>query len=248
MKRIIISGGNEGIGYYMTKQFLDQGFMVAVLDIKANNLEELKEIYQDLLLFHICDISDEKATNIAINKIMTILGNIDYVIHNACKCIFKDFNSVTLEEIKEVFNVNYFGCINMSKAILPYMLKQNRGKIFFTSSGVGVTGFYGISGYASSKGAIESLAKCLNIEYKDADISFHILHPPLTRTTSASPLPVPDQFKADPEKVGRGLAKNIDINKFFICHSSPQRLQTRMAYRFPFFLGKFLSKMSKNQK
>lgn len=107
-------------------------------------------------------------------------------------------------------------------------------------------GFVNISAYAASKGALEVLAKCLNIEYQNSGVTFHLLHPPLTRTTSSSPLPVPRKFMADPEKVGRGLAKNLHRNRFIICHSFAQRLQTRMAYLFPIRLGKLMSKMTAN--
>ena len=47
MDRIILTGGNEGIGYYMTSQFLIDGHMVAVLDLKLDNLESLKQDYTD---------------------------------------------------------------------------------------------------------------------------------------------------------------------------------------------------------
>jgi hypothetical protein len=77
-----------------------------------------------------------------------------------------------------------------------------------------------------------------------AGITLHILHPPLTRTVSSSPLPVPPDFMADPEKVGRGLAKNLGKKSFIICHSGSQRLRTSMAYRFPIGLGKLMSKMA----
>jgi hypothetical protein len=50
---------------------------------------------------------------------------------------------------------------------------------------------------------------------------------------------------ADPEKVGRGLAKNLGKKSFIICHSFGQRLQTRMAYRFPIKLGRFMSMMTR---
>ena len=105
-------------------------------------------------------------------------------------------------------------------------------------------GFENISAYASSKGALESLAKCMNIEYQGTGISFHLIHPPLTKTTSAKPLPVPEEFKADPQKVGIGIAKNIHKKRFIICHSFAQRIQTRMAYILSIKLGKFMSKMT----
>jgi hypothetical protein len=84
----------------------------------------------------------------------------------------------------------------------------------------------------------------MNIEYHGTGISFHLIHPPLTNTTSAEPLPVPKKFKADPQKVGSGIAKNIHKKRFVICHSLGQRIQTRMAYMLTMRLGKFMSKMT----
>ena len=98
------------------------------------------------------------------------------------------------------------------------MREKKEGRIIFTSSGVGVTGFGNISPYVSSKGAIESLAKCLEIENQDYGITFHIMHPPLTNTASSSELPVPKEFMADAEKdvykrQGYGYAKTSASEK-----------------------------------
>ena len=112
------------------------------------------------------------------------------------------------------------------------MQAQKGGKIIFTSSGVGVTGFIGISPYASTKGALESLAKCLNIEYASDGISFHIIHPPLTRTKSASPLPVPKEFMADPQKVGFGIAKHIFSKRFYYM----SQLQSKVSNSYLLFM------------
>jgi len=112
-------------------------------------------------------------------------------------------------------------------------------------SAVGVTGFPDISAYASSKGALETLAKCLDLEYHDMGIRFHILHPPLTKTKSAEPLPIPQQMKVEPELVGRGLAKRIDGRQFVICHNRALQLQLRMMYLFPMAMGKLLTKGAK---
>ncbi len=127
------------------------------------------------------------------------------------------------------------------------MEKQQVGKIILASSGVGVMGFVNISPYACSKGAIESFVKCMNIEYNAKGVTFQLYHPPLTRTKSSAPLPVPQEFMADPVKVGRGLAKRIDKKGFFICHSAMQSFQTRMIYLFPIAMGKLMSKMTQRQ-
>jgi NAD(P)-dependent dehydrogenase (short-subunit alcohol dehydrogenase family) len=148
------------------------------------------------------------------------------------------------ETYHDVMNINYFGALHLSQAVLPYMKNQKNGKVIFTSSGVGVTGFVNISPYASSKGAIEALAKCLNIEYQNYGISLHIFHPPLTRTKSAEPLPIPKEFMANPEIVGIGLAKHIHNKSFIICHNLGQKLQTLSCYLFPIKMGKLMSKMT----
>ena len=244
MSRIILTGGNEGIGFHMTSQFLRDGHMVAVFDLKLDNLNALKEKHKDTLLLFECDVSNPQAIIQSVDDTVSAFGGIDYAIHNACKCLFTSLENTTDNDYMSVFNVNYYGAINMIRAVLPAMKKQSYGRVFFTSSGVGVTGFVNISAYASSKGALESLAKCMNIEYKNTGISFHLIHPPLTNTTSAKPLPVPEGFKADPQKVGFGIAKNIHKKRFIICHSFPQRLQTRMAYLLSAKLGNFMSKMT----
>jgi NAD(P)-dependent dehydrogenase (short-subunit alcohol dehydrogenase family) len=231
-KRIIITGANEGIGYNIVKQLLFEQNCVAVFDIQTNILKELERDYPEQLLIIEGDVKDCKAINDAVNRCIMKFGGIDIAIHNACKCTFDGMENTSEETFREVFDVNYYGALRLTKAVIPHMKKNNRGKVIFTSSGVGIMGFINISPYASSKGAIESLAKCLNIEYQDFGITFYIFHPPLTRTKSSSPLPIPKEFMADPIRVGKGLAKNINKKTFIICHSFGQKIQTMGCYLF----------------
>lgn len=246
MSNIIISGANEGIGYYLVKELLDEKNKVAVLDLQTDNLSELKSVYGNNLLYYKVDMRCEKDIQNAVEKIINAFQTVDIAIHNACKCTFGMEADTDIDTYKDVFQVNYFGALNLAKSVLPYMQKQKSGNVIFTSSGVGVTGFSGLSPYASTKGAIESLAKCLKIEYAKYNISFHIFHPPLTRTKSSAPLPVPKEFMALPEKVGHGLAKHIKSKRFIICHSMSQKIQVLFCYLIPVKMGKLLSKMTAN--
>jgi len=246
MKKILVTGANQGIGYYMVKQLLTDGCQVSVLDLETDQLERLMKDYEDRLLPIKCDVKDETALTEAVKICIEKFGGIDIAVHNACRCTFESMEETDYSIYKDIFDINYFGALRLTKAVIPYMKKEGKGKIVFTSSGVGVTGFVNISSYASSKGAIESFAKCMNIEYQDKGITFHIFHPPLTRTKSASGLPIPKEFMADPVKVGNGLAKNIDKKSFIICHSFGQKVQTLGCYLFPIKMGKFLSKMTEN--
>ncbi len=246
MANFIITGANQGIGFYLVKQLLEDGNKVAVLDLQSDNLAELKKEYQGALLYFHADVRNNVDIKDAVDQTISEFGTVDIAVHNACKCTFETEANTDIDTYNDVFDVNYFGALRLAKCVLPYMVKQNKGKVIFTSSGVGVTGFMGISPYASTKGAIESLAKCLKIEYKKYNISFHIIHPPLTQTKSSEPLPVPKEFMALPETVGRGLAKNIMSKHFIICHSIFQKIQTMGCYYFPLKMGSLLSNMTAN--
>ena len=179
MNNIVITGANEGIGYYFIEQLLKDGNKIAVIDIETNNLEKLKIKYQNNLFFFKVDVRNEIDMHSSITKIAEYFHTIDIAIHNACLCTFDMEVDTNENTYKDIFEVNYFGALRLAKGVLPYMRKQKSGKIIFTSSGVGVTGFIGISPYASTKGALESLAKCLNLEYAKDNISFHIALPPI---------------------------------------------------------------------
>lgn len=244
MANIIITGANQGIGYYLVEQALKDGNKVAVLDIEIDHLKDLVQVFPKQLLCYKADVRDDTQINAAVKEIIADFYPIDIAIHNACLCTFSKEDDTDLDMYEQVFNVNYYGGLRLAKSVLPYMQAQKGGKIIFTSSGVGVTGFTGISPYASTKGALESLAKCLNIEYAPDGISFHIIHPPLTHTKSAAPLPVPKEFMADPQKVGYGIAKHLFSKRFIICHSFGQKFQTLACYLFPIKMGRLMSKMS----
>ncbi|MEX1308153.1 MAG: SDR family oxidoreductase [Eubacteriales bacterium] len=243
MGNVLISGANEGIGYSLALQLLKDGHCVHVLDINIDNIIKLKNEYPESINGYKCDVSkyDEVA------KIVTkIRLPIDIAIHNACKCTFSRFMDTSTETYKEVFDVNYYGAINISKAVIPTIKEQRPCKIMFVSSGVAVMGFSNLSPYASSKSAIETLAKCLNLEYKDSGITFQIIHPPLTKTRSSSPLPIPKEFMQTPQEVGQGIAKRLHKKSFIICHSFAQSLQTKLIYLFSIKFGRLFSRLTDN--
>ncbi len=245
MKNVIITGANEGIGYHMLRQLLEDGNNAAVLDIHIDQLEPLGAQHPGRLLVAQGDVRDADFVRDTALRARDAFGALDYAIHNACLCPFAGFEALRDEEIHDTFAVNYFGAVNLCRAVLPIMKAQKQGNICFTSSGVGVTGYINISPYACSKGAIESLAKCLRNEYADLGITFHIMHPPLTNTKSSSPLPVPKEFKALPEKVGKGFIRHIDSRKFIITPSFADAVSVKLSYLFPLFMGKMLVKMTR---
>lgn len=248
MSNIVIVGADQGIGYYLAKSRLEAGDKVAVLDIRTEHIAQLNEKYPDTLMVLHGDATDEDSIVEGVRKAHEAFGSIDIAIHNACLCTFESEPDSGMEIYQKVMDVNYFGALRLAKAALPFMREAKCGRLIFTSSGVGVTGFENISPYASSKGAIESLAKCLEIENCKYGISVHVFHPPLTNTESASGLPIPKEFMADPQKVGQGLAKHIHSKEFVICPNVSQALSMFLCYRHPLRFGKMLTKATERAK
>ena len=246
MSDIVIVGADQGIGYYMVHNLLESGHRVAVLDIETNHISALADSFPDRLLVIEADARDMRSVSDGVQKAYDTFGSIDIAIHNACLCTFESEPDTEIETYQKVMDVNYYGALRLAKAVLPLMREAKHGRLIFTSSGVGVTGFKSISPYASSKGAIEALAKCLAIENERYGITVHIFQPPLTDTGSASGLPIPKEFKASAQKVGQGFAKHILSKRFVICPNASQAFSMFLCYRHPLRFGRLLTKAAES--
>ena len=188
MSNILIVGANRGIGYYMAIRLLEKGNKRDGFGHSRRPHKWIKKEVSEFSSHYQIGCNRWGFIIRGHKKSIKEFGNVDIAIHNACLCTFANEQDTGYEVYKKVMDVNYFGALRLSKLILPFMREKKEGRIIFTSSGVGVTDFGNISPYASSKGAIESLAKCLEIENQDYGITFHIMHPPLTNTASSSEL------------------------------------------------------------
>jgi len=241
---IVLTGANNGIGLELTKALVSMGHRVAALDLSGENLSDLIQTHPQCCQFYVCDITDSLAVDQTIKSVVQDWGGIDILVNNACLAIFSNFEEKDIGDTRREFDVNYFGYLYMIKAVLPVMKTQGKGVIHNFSSGVGITGFPGIYGYASTKGAIEALTRTLAIEFKPFGITVSLVHPPLTRTKSASPLGIPPQMMADPEMVGQKLARKIGSRKALITPDSSTALGLFANRHFPEFMGSLLSKMT----
>ena len=166
------------------------------------------------------------------------------MVNNACLAIFAPFEQKSLADTRREFEVNYFGMLNMIQSVLPVMKAQGSGLIHNFSSGVGISGFPGIYGYASTKGAIESLTRTLALEMHPYGIQVNLMHPPLTDTPSARPLGIPAQMMENPDVVGARLARQILSTKDVITPDLRTKLYLFCVYRFPLALGRLFANLT----
>lgn len=241
---VIITGANSGIGFHMAESLLKQQYRVAVFDLSGENLASMQGIDPDKLLFCRCDVTSEADVKASTETVVNKWGRIDVLVNNACLCIFKSFEQKDIKQTVQEFDVNYFGYLRMIGAVLPYMKSQGKGIIHNVSSGVGITGFPRIYGYASTKGAIESLTRALSLEFTHYGIVINLMHPPLTNTRSAAPLGVPSQVMANPADIGRKLAKKILSTRPVITPDLQTAVFLFFSYRYPNAIGRLLSRLT----
>ncbi len=242
---VVITGADNGIGLNMTRELLANQYQVAALDLESRNLAGLQQLYPDSLRVHICDVTDEIGIRKAVNMTVSEWGRIDILVNNACLALFGGFEEKSLADTRREFEVNYFGCLHMISAVLPSMKKAGKGIIHNVSSGVGITGFPGIYGYSSTKGALEALTRTLAIELARFNITVNLMHPPLTNTHSAAPLGIPEEAMESPESVGRGLARKIESTKPIVTPGFKTWAGLFFSRHFPGAMGKLLAWMAK---
>jgi len=242
---IVITGANNGIGLALTRSLLEMGDNIAALDLETDNLAS--HPHPSLLPFR-CDATQPQQIQTVIDEVLGKWSGVDMLINNACLALFIPFEERSLDDIRREFEVNYYGYLNMIRAMLPVMKKQGHGVIHNFSSGVGYTGIPNMTGYTSTKGAIESLTRTLALEYASQGIVFNVMHPPLTRTKSSSGLGVPLEMMADPEVVGRKLAKQVGKAAPVLTTDFNNRIQLWMSYHFRVPMGKLMAMMTERAK
>jgi len=230
---VVITGANNGIGLGLIRALADMNYRVAGLDLAVDHLSGLTAFE--------CDVTDAIRVDEVVAEIADRWDRLDILVNNACLALFAPFDEKPVPEIRREFEVNYFGYINMIRAVFPYMKSRGRGIIHNVSSTVGLSGFAGIAGYASAKGAVEALTRTLALEFTPYGIAVNLIHPPLTRTRSSAPLGVPSAFMADPGKVGRKLAKKIRSTQAVVTPGFADTAGVVLTRLFPGMMGRFLS-------
>lgn len=118
------------------------------------------------------------------------------------------------------------------------MRARNEGIIHNVSSGVGLVGNPGLTGYASTKGAIEALPRSLQLELQHENVSRSILHPRLAKTRSAKTLGYPESQLRDPAYVGRKPADKIELTRPVIYTDWVTRIGLALTRQFPYIVKK----------
>lgn len=228
---VVITGANDGIGYHMLASLAEDGYRVAGLDVEGDRLRALPD--DRSVRFFECDVTEDDDVAAAVEGVVDEWGRIDVLVNNAAVFNFAPFGEQTIADTRREFEVNYFGYLRLIHAVLPHMRAQGSGIIHNVSSGAGLVGHPGLTGYASTKGAIEALVRSLRLELRHEDIACTVMHPPLTGTASAARIGYPESYLRDPAEVGRKLAGKIESTDRVVTADWQTKVGLALSQRVP---------------
>ena len=184
----IITGGSSGLGLSITKALIGSGARVAIFDLKPH--EETQN--NPNAFFQSVDITQEEKVQDAINSIWKKFGKIDILINSAGMTGITNIKTheTSTENIQKVFDVNFMGSYFTSKHVLPFMLKNNYGRILHIASIAGKEGNAGMLAYSSSKAAVIGMTKVQGKEYAETGITINALAPAVIQTPMVDAMPI----------------------------------------------------------
>ncbi|MCX7651739.1 MAG: SDR family oxidoreductase [Bacteroidia bacterium] len=181
MPSVWITGASSGIGEALVKQFARAGWQVLA---QARREERLKALSTELVgnvLPFVGDVRDFAACEAAVRSALERFGRLDAVIANAGISHRALVQEVSLNVLREVMEVNFWGAVHTIKAALPFILRS-RGWIVGVSSIAGFRGLPARSGYSASKFALNGFLESLRTELYGTGVSVLIAAPGFTRS------------------------------------------------------------------
>lgn len=186
-KVALITGGSRGIGEKIAERFAQAGYNLIINYV--SNIENVEELETKIkgnanieILFIQSDVTSFESCENMVNEAIEKFGHIDVLVNNAG--ITKDTLLMRMkeEDFDKVINVNLKGTYNVTKNVIPYMMKQKYGKIVNISSVVGVSGNAGQANYAASKAGIIGFTKSIAKELASKNILANCVAPGFIKT------------------------------------------------------------------
>ncbi len=199
---VLITGGTRGIGKAIAEAFKKAG---ATVYIMGTNRERTEAVAQEIGVKGVkMDVTDREEVKKVVSEITEKEGKIDVLINNAGITRDTLFLRMKDEDWDAVIDTNLNGVYNVTKAVVPLMVKKRKGVIINISSVVGFTGNIGQVNYSATKSALIGFTKSLAKELGGRNIRVVAVAPGYITT---------DMTKAIPEKIKEELLKSIPLRR-----------------------------------
>jgi len=185
-KRIwLITGISSGLGKALAESVIASGDFVIGAFRKQAQVDDFNTKNSTHGHAVLLDITDEKRIEETVRIIISKFSKIDVLVNNAGIGFVGAIEETTIEETRHVFEINFFGTLKLTQAVLPFMRRENKGHIIQISSHSGFKSFAGFGIYSASKFALEGFSEALAQEVVTMGIKVSIVEPGPFRTNFA---------------------------------------------------------------
>lgn len=181
-KTWLITGANRGLGLSIARAILDAGSCVVATARNPEQITSALSGYGDRLVAVRLDVTQHDQVEAAVAAAQQAFGGVDVLVNNAGYGQLGWFENTSDEQIRNQFETNVFGAMQVTRAVLPLMRKKRSGHIFTISSVAGIFAVAGSSTYSASKFAIEGWMEGLAKEISPLGIHATIVEPGFFRT------------------------------------------------------------------
>ncbi|KYQ92290.1 short-chain dehydrogenase/reductase (SDR) family protein [Tieghemostelium lacteum] len=175
-----ITGASSGIGLDLAKTLVEKGYCVAGTSRKLANIQD--KIQSPLFLALQMDVVSEANVAEGLKKVVEKFGRVDVIVNNAGQAMFGSVEEVSDKEMREMFDSNYFGPMNVIRQALKYLRPQKSGVIFNVSSIAGYSGMENWGSYVATKFALSGVSESLAKECKLFGVQVCSVSPGFVRT------------------------------------------------------------------
>ena len=180
-KTIWITGGSTGIGKALAIKFANEGWNVAISARRENLLKEISDNNENIHGFPL-DVTDKSKCGEVFEQIKNRFQDIDICFFSTGTWNPKKEKDIDVEQIEDVFKVNFFGTLNSIKAVEEHFKNKKEGIITIVSSIAGYRGLPNSTGYGPSKSALNNLAESLYFDFKRSNVRVCLVSPGFIKT------------------------------------------------------------------
>ena len=180
----IVTGGAQGFGLAITERFIESGAKVVIWDIDEGEAKKaLEKVNSENLTYQIVDVSNYDAINSKLSEVEKSHGKIDIFINNAGVAgLNTTVAEYPIEEWNKVINLNLNAVFYCCKAVVPFMSKNDYGRIVYIASIAGKEGNPNASAYSTSKAGVIGLTKSPGKELAQKNIAVNCVTPAAAKT------------------------------------------------------------------
>lgn len=177
-----ITGCSTGFGRELAKAVLERGYRAVVTARNPAKVEDIVASHQDRALVLELDVTDPVEVDAAVKSAAQHFKRIDVLVNNAGVGYFGAVEESDEEEVRCMFEINFFGLAHMTRAVLPTMRSQRSGHVVNISSIGGLRSFPTLAYYNATKYAVEGFSEALSLEVAPLGIKVTIVEPSGFRT------------------------------------------------------------------